>query len=260
MAFRIKTRPGDGLTLRRIFETIREISSTVVFNVGAKGISAQTMDDAQVCLLNFFMPSTAFESYSVPEEKVMRMGLDLSRMIRILRFAEVPQDTVTLSYDGSQDYLSVRIDGSSSSEFTSSLIYIETNEMIIPDAIPASMACVSVNSTELAHMCKDLSIFGENMDITLAFAEEVRLTCSVQNEFGKAIVTIPCECTVASEGTKSGTYALRYLNSACKGSSIAPRMKILMDDEAPIQFSFELDCGGFLRFFLAPKIRDDEDI
>jgi proliferating cell nuclear antigen len=250
MAFEAVTRPGGGLLLRKILETLRETTSVVVIEVSHEGISAQAMDDAQASLLCLHLPKSAFAEFRGDPR---RMGIDLGRIIKILRFADSEEDVVGLRCDG--DAIVISINGKTTSEFTSCLIYLETSEMAIPEDDHA--ACVSVNSSDLTRVCKDLSMFGDSLNVTVGHPFDV-VRCTASNEFGTARVDLPCVCEKEGQNF-DGLFSSRYLNSACKGSALNARVQILLDGLCPLQMRYDLPCGGTLKFYLAPKVRDDDE-
>jgi proliferating cell nuclear antigen len=53
-------------------------------------------------------------------------------------------------------------------------------------------------------------------------------------------------------------FALRYLNSFTKATSLGPTVTISMSSDAPMVVEYPIDTMGHVKFYLAPKI--DEDV
>lgn len=56
------------------------------------------------------------------------------------------------------------------------------------------------------------------------------------------------------------TFALRYLNNFTKATSLAPSVRLSLSKDLPITVEYEIEKLGYLRFYLAPKIEEDEGI
>lgn len=54
------------------------------------------------------------------------------------------------------------------------------------------------------------------------------------------------------------SFALRYLNTFSKGSSLSERVNLKLAKDNPCQVEFQIDELGFLRYYLAPKVDDAE--
>ena len=51
---------------------------------------------------------------------------------------------------------------------------------------------------------------------------------------------------------------VRYLNFFTKATPISPTVSISMSPDVPIVIEYQIDTYGFVRFYLAPKINDEE--
>lgn len=54
------------------------------------------------------------------------------------------------------------------------------------------------------------------------------------------------------------TFSLKYLVNFCKASGLAQSVKLCLSNEVPLLVEYELASGSHLRFYLAPKIGDEE--
>lgn len=51
------------------------------------------------------------------------------------------------------------------------------------------------------------------------------------------------------------TFSLKYLINFCKASNLSKRVNIKLANDVPLLVEYELDGGGHLQFYLAPKVR-----
>lgn len=56
------------------------------------------------------------------------------------------------------------------------------------------------------------------------------------------------------------TFALRYLNSFTKATPLSSTVTLSMSKELPVAVEYKIAEMGHIRFYLAPKIEEDEDM
>ena len=56
------------------------------------------------------------------------------------------------------------------------------------------------------------------------------------------------------------SFALRYLNLFNKAASLSPTVTLKLSADTPIVVEYKIDKLGSLKFFLAPKINDEEEM
>lgn len=62
------------------------------------------------------------------------------------------------------------------------------------------------------------------------------------------------------EQSVTQTFALRYMNSFAKATPLASRVTVSMSSELPAVVEYKIAEMGHLRFYLAPKIEEEEEI
>ena len=56
------------------------------------------------------------------------------------------------------------------------------------------------------------------------------------------------------------TFALRYMNSFTKATSLSETVAISLSSELPVVVEYKIAEMGYIRFYLAPKIEDEEEM
>ena len=56
------------------------------------------------------------------------------------------------------------------------------------------------------------------------------------------------------------TFALRYMNSFTKASTLSDQVTISLSSELPVVVEYKIAEMGYIRFYLAPKIEEDEEM
>lgn len=54
-------------------------------------------------------------------------------------------------------------------------------------------------------------------------------------------------------------FAIKYLVSFTKATSLSSRVRISLCDKVPVVVEYNIEDNGFLRFYLAPKIDDNDN-
>merc|ERR1712161_101302 len=54
------------------------------------------------------------------------------------------------------------------------------------------------------------------------------------------------------------TFALRYLNFFTKATSLGPSVILSMSPEVPVVVEYPIEDTGYIKYYLAPKIDDNE--
>jgi proliferating cell nuclear antigen len=55
------------------------------------------------------------------------------------------------------------------------------------------------------------------------------------------------------------SFGLKYLNSFAKAAPLASAVQLCMSDDLPIMINYQIEDMGHVRFYLAPKIDDDNE-
>lgn len=56
------------------------------------------------------------------------------------------------------------------------------------------------------------------------------------------------------------TFSLKYLVNFCKASALSNTVKICLSNEVPLLVEYNISGNSYLRFYLAPKVRDTATI
>ena len=147
------------------------------------------------------------------------------------------------------------------SEFSLSLITIDSEHLGIPETQYGSE--ISMSSSEFTRICRELYQLSESVSIEtnksfvkFAVTGEV-VGGSVKldaNESGSKEDMI----TIKVDETVNLMFALRYLNMFTKASTLSDQVNLFLSSEYPLMVEYKLNNLGNLRFFLAPRINENE--
>ena len=134
-------------------------------------------------------------------------------------------------------------------------------------------------SVEFARICKDLANIGESVQITVTKAG---VTFSAKGDIGNAKINLTQGANVDKEEESiiidmqeavNLTFALRfgfffnilliifsrYLNFFTKATPLSSQVILSLSPEVPLVVEYDIEDIGHVKYFLAPKIEDEDE-
>ncbi|CAH2060133.1 unnamed protein product [Thlaspi arvense] len=148
-------------------------------------------------------------------------------------------------------------------DFEMKLMDIDSEHLGIPDAEYHSI--VRMPSGEFSRICKDLSTIGDTVVISVT-KEGVKF--STAGDIGTANIVLRQNTTVDKPEDAiviemnepvSLSFALRYMNSFTKATPLSETVTISLSSELPVVVEYKVAEMGYIRYYLAPKIEEEED-
>ncbi|KAL9842427.1 putative proliferating cell nuclear antigen, PCNA [Arabidopsis thaliana] len=148
-------------------------------------------------------------------------------------------------------------------DFEMKLMDIDSEHLGIPDAEYHSI--VRMPSGEFSRICKDLSSIGDTVVISVT-KEGVKF--STAGDIGTANIVLRQNTTVDKPEDAiviemnepvSLSFALRYMNSFTKATPLSETVTISLSSELPVVVEYKVAEMGYIRYYLAPKIEEEED-
>lgn len=256
------TNPGKLLCVQ-VLEATRELITEANFEVSSAGISLQAMDSSHVSLVGLNLRADGFEHFRC--DRSFSMGMNLNNMNKMLKCAN-NDDVITMRAEDGADVVTFLFEspnGDRVSEFELKLMDITTENLGIPDT--EYSANVRMSSAEFARICKDLSSIGDTVEISVI---KDGIKFATAGDIGAANIICRQDASVdRSEDEKTVidmtepvdlTFALRYLISFTKATSLSPAVIIKLSRELPIVVEYRITDMGHVRYYLAPKIDEEE--
>jgi len=159
------------------------------------------------------------------------------------------------------------------SHFDVKLMDIDSEHLGIPDT---DYKCVvRMPSSEFKKICSEVGILGDTVQIS-ASKEGVKF--SVQGDIGTGSIICKQDSGVDEDSDSvaikldekiSLNFALRYLTMFAKASSLSKYVNLKLSPDVPLVVEYKIvkddsekkedeEAFGYLRFYLAPKIDDEE--
>lgn len=250
----------DGEVFKKVIDSIKELCQEANFECTSEGIECQSMDASHVALVSLSLKSEGFAEFECSED--ITLGLNLNHLSKIMKcsgskdsLAIHANDTETVKFSFENE------SQNTASDFELKLMTVDEEHLAIPET---DYTCViTMPSSEFAKICRDLQTIGESVTISVTKAG---VQFGVTGDIGTAEMlrrqneTAEDEKSIRIEMDEPITqqFALRYLNMFAKSSVVSNTVTLSMCDSVPLQVAFSMDDLGSVKYFLAPKIEDDE--
>jgi len=248
--------------LKKILESIKDLVESANFDCSGAGISLQAMDSSHVSLVSLLLRCDGFDHFRC--DRSLSLGINLNSMTKILKCAS-NEDNVTFKADDNGDNVTFLFESSKQdkiSEFELKLMDIDSEHLGIPDT--EYKAVIKMPAAEFQRICRDLTILG---DTVLISATKEGVKFSVSGEMGNGNITCRQTGDVDSKPEEAVaielqeavtlTFALRYLNFFTKATPLSPTVTLSMSRDVPLVVEYRIEELGYVRYYLAPKIEDE---
>ncbi|KAH9600851.1 Proliferating cell nuclear antigen [Trypanosoma melophagium] len=273
---------------KRLVECINGLVNEANFDCNPGGLSIQAMDTSHVALVHMLLRDDCFTKYQCERNSIL--GLNLASLSKVLKIIEA-SDSLTLRHEDDCDVVTLtseNVDRSRKCEYQLKLLEIEAEAMCIPQL--DYKATVTLSSQEFAKIVRDMTVFGETVTIEIG-REGVKFSSAGDVGEGYAFlrsVGVPGapagrKAEVKAEEDEDGgaggrgkteakavgvevrmdepitlSFALRFMNIFAKGATLSDRVSLNFAKGSPCMVEFSIDQVGYLRYYLAPKVDDEE--
>jgi len=257
-----EARLVQGSLLKKVLEAIKDLLNEASWDCADTGIQLQAMDNSHVSLVSLNLRAEGFDKYRCDRNLIM--GMNLTSMSKILKCA-ANDDIITMKAQDSADTVTFMFESPNQekvSDYEMKLMNLDQEHLGIPET---DYSCViKMPSGEFARVCRDLSQFGES--IVIACTKE-GVKFSAAGDIGTANIKLAQTSSVDKEEEAvivdmqepvTLTFACRYLNMFTKASPLSPQVSLSMSPDVPLVVEYAIGDIGHIRYFLAPKIEDED--
>lgn len=247
---------------RKVIDSIKDIVNQVNLEANESGLFIQAMDSAHVSLVSLTLNEGGFKEYRC--DKPIALGINLTDLSKVLKMAN-NDDKLTLKADSNTSYLTIIFENSKTGkefEIQLNLLSLESENLGIPDTeYPTS---INMSSSEFFKLCKEITSVAEVVNIEMTDNKKVLFSYSGKSGKGKLTlrqttsdsdqdsVVLKCEESVNCK------YGLQYLNIFSKASTLADKVEISLSSSFPMMIHLVIEDKGSIKFYLAPKMEEDE--
>lgn len=233
------------LLLSKVIELISELVTEVRLKVNEFGMSITAIDPANVAMIGFKLPKSAFSQFETDDES---LGINLDNLKRILKRCSFGS---SLILEKKENLLDIQIQDRIKRNFSLSLLEIEDEEKDMPDLEFSSR--VELNSIDLIASIEDCMVVADACSFIIEdgkFVIEAKSLNSARSEFSGD------EAKILAENCKS-RYSLEYLQKFIKGAKLCEKTILNFANDHPLKM--ELRTSGMeLSFILAPRVETED--
>ncbi|CAM9094888.1 unnamed protein product [Ectocarpus sp. 12 AP-2014] len=250
-------------TFRGIVDAISEIVDAVVMTFTESGIVLQAMDASHVCLCFLDLNSEGFAEYVCRD--AVSVGVPITTMSKIFKCSTSEDNLCIRIGEGNSEADRMTLEFSNScrtSEFQMRLMDIDADYIEVPD-----LACdctLRVPTVEFQKIVRDANIVGDTCELRV---DESGVVFSASGDMGDASFALVRkgeggedeDKDVFFEGEGRGRFSTKYLQLFAKATPLCKSLSMKLPDGAPLCLEYEMGVLERLRYYLAPKIEDEED-
>lgn len=233
--------------------SIAELIDEGIFKVTKDGISLLAADRAMVAVVDYKLPSSAFDKFEVDSDQ--SIGVNIGNFLSVLkRSSSGDKLTFTLK----ENKLEVLLEGSSRRRFTLPILDLSQEE------VPQINQLEFIAKAELKP-----SIFQSGIDDAEVVADSVMIEAS-KTSFGmraegdisssqlelekgnEGLIDLKCDADVKAR------YPLDYLKKMAKAAKIAQTLSLEWGQDYPMKISFKSPEKVTLTYVVAPRVSDSD--
>ncbi|KAF1986208.1 proliferating cell nuclear antigen [Aulographum hederae CBS 113979] len=258
----LEARLEQANLFKKVVDAIKDLVQDCNFDCNDSGIALQAMDNSHVALVSMMLRSESFAPFRC--DRNIALGINLTSLTKVLKCAQ-SDDILTLKAEDAPDVVELVFESAESdriSEYSIKLMDIDQEHLGIPETDYG--ATISMPAAEFQRICRDLIALSESVSIECS-KEGVKFAC--QGDIGSGAVTLRQHTNVDKPEMNveinmsepvSLTFSLKYLVNFCKASGLSNQVRLCLSNEVPLLVEYSLANNSHLRFYLAPKIGDEE--
>jgi len=258
----LEARLEQAELFKKIVDSINGLVQDCNFDCNDSGVALQAMDNSHVALVSMMLKAEAFSPYRC--DRNLALGINIVSLTKVLRAAQ-SSDILTIKAEDGPDVVDLTFESSEKdriSEYSIKLMDIDQEHLGIPETEYA--ANVVMPSGEFQRICRDL----------MAISESVQIECTKEGvnfkangDIGSGSVTLRQHTSVDKEDNNVEidltehvclSFSLKYLVGFTKATGLSGKVRLSLSAEVPLLVEYALANNSYLRFYLAPKIGDEE--
>jgi len=232
--------------LSRAVEIISELVVEVRIKVNESGMNIVAIDPANVAMVEFKLPRTAFSQFEIESNDVL--GVNLDNLKRILKRCGSGS---SLILERKENLLNIQIQDRVKRNFSLSLIDVTSEDKEMPSLEYISR--IEMNSIDFIASVEDCSVVADACSFIVddrGFTIEAKGLNSARAEFSGD------EAVINSEPCKS-RFSLEYLQKFLKGAKLTEKTILRFSEDHPLRVEFRNEYME-LNFILAPRVETED--
>lgn len=235
----------DPTLLSKVIELISELVTEVRIKLNEFGMSITAIDPANVAMVRFRLPKSAFSQFETGNEV---LGINLDSLKRILKRCS---SSTSLIMEKRENFLNIQVIDKIRRNFGLNLIEVEGQEKDMPTLDYS--AKVEISSLDLVSSIEDCIVVSDACSFIIKKGEfiiEAKGLNSARSEFSGD------EAKIEAEECKS-KYSLEYLQKFMKGVKLCEKTHLYFANDHPLKIDIKTEHME-LNFLLAPRVETED--
>lgn len=235
----------NAASLTKAIEIISELVTEVRIKFNEFGMSISAIDPANVAMVEFKLPKSAFSVFEATGEA---LGVNLDNLKRVLKRCGVGS---CLVLESKENVLDIQIQDRIKRSFSLDLIEIDREDKEMPTLEFSSI--VELKSGDFIISIEDCAVVSDACSFIVKggkFIISAHGMGSAESEFSGD------EANINAEECKS-RYSLEYLSKFIKGAKLCEKTRLYFANDHPLKIEFKA-IGMSLNFLLAPRVETED--
>jgi len=234
----------------KIFSEVVGIISDLVLEVRMKvsreGMSIMAIDPANVAMILFKLPATAFSELEIENTEIL--GVNLESLKAVLRRVKAGSVLIITTQENE---MKLQIQDKIKREFNLALIDIESEEKEPPNLDFISK--IEMDCVDFSEAIEDCSVVADSCSF---ISESDKFIIKAKGSLNSFKSEFTDEVNIQAEQAVS-KYSLEYLQKMIKASKLTDKVKINFGADYPLKLEFNTPFIE-LSFVLAPRVETED--
>ena len=250
-----------------IFRNLHKFCEYVMLDCKKDGVYMEGMDATKSALFKLHLSHDWFDNYEIGEDDV-ELGLNCSILSKIFSVYNDKQ-TIEIKYDSevTGDVLDVIFDSNIDFMKEFSVPLIDTFDEKKNISVIESDAEFHIETKILSHIINELKLFDEDIHVECSEKHIVFSTCGIDGKMKCVLYDDSNETndkvndyTCIEDSVVNITYSLKMFHIFCSFEKVCEEVELAFTKDMPMKMEYKLSHNlGYLSFYLAPKMSDDDD-
>lgn len=235
---------------KSLFESLKLVLTEANLTWDESGLKVIAVESNKIALVHLIVKAESFETYYVQERLVL--GVDMQTLFKCIKSVS------------SKDILTFYVDQANPSKLCLAMESVEKGsygryeislkklrDFTINDQLTFNKSPPEVTSSVFQKICRDMQIHGTNIVEIKSFKDQLVFTAKDGDALHEVSLTVGQSESTPDDGMiVQNTFLLKFLVTFSKASHLAPRVKILLQNDMPLVLEYAIDGVGSLRYLL----------
>lgn len=232
--------------LSEVINIISELVTEVKLKLNKEGVSIVAVDPANVAMVIFKVPASAFSQFEAGEETI---GVNLESLRAVLKRCGIGSSLIMKNED---NFLKIEIVDKIKREFMLSMLELESKDKPVPELEFSTR--IEMDSMDFVAAVEDCAIVSDSCGFEAA-PNNFSIFAKGPINSAKLIYSSD-EINISSQIQSKSRYSIEYLIKMAKAAKITDKVIIQFSTDYPVKLEFKTQ-NIELGFILAPRIETE---